>query len=44
MKKPPKKPIDLKSIYLEYEDGTILMVPDDKTMKVGTAFMNFMGT
>lgn len=37
------KTTNLKAIFLEYEDGTIIAVPEDKTLKVGTAFMKVIG-
>lgn len=38
------KPINLKSIVLEYEDGTLIKVPETKMLKVGTTFMKLIGT
>lgn len=37
------KTTNLKAIYLEYDDGTMIAVPEDKTLKVGTAFMKVVG-
>lgn len=37
------KTTNLKAIFLEYDDGTVIAVPEDKTLKVGTAFMKVVG-
>ena len=33
----------LKTIFLEYEDGSIIAVPEEKTLRIGTAFMKVVG-
>ena len=38
------KPINLTKIELTYDDGTVIRVPEDKALRVGTAFMKLMGT
>lgn len=34
---------DLKRIELHYSDGTILAIPEDKQLRVGTLFMKAVG-
>lgn len=33
----------LKAVYLEYADGSIIAVPENKTLTVGTTFMKAVG-
>jgi hypothetical protein len=33
----------LKAVYLEYEDGSVIAVPEEKSLKVGSAFMRVVG-
>lgn len=33
----------LKTIYLEYDDGSMIALPEDKTFRVGTAFVKACG-
>lgn len=43
MKKQIEKVKKLKSVYLEYEDGSVISIPENQTLKVGTAFMKTVG-
>lgn len=33
----------LKTIYLEYDDGSMIAVPENKAFQVGTAFVKAIG-
>lgn len=35
---------NLRKIILLYDDGSAIALPEDKTLKVGTAFMKVIGT
>lgn len=33
----------LKAVYLEYSDGSVIAVPENQTLTVGTAFVQAVG-
>lgn len=34
------RPVNLRKVELHYDDGSIIAVPENKALKVGTAFMS----
>lgn len=43
MKKQIEKVKTLKEIQLHYSDGSIIAVPEDKALRIGTTFMKIVG-
>ena len=43
MKGQIEKVKQLRAVFLEYSDGSVIAVPEDKALRVGTAFMRVIG-